>query len=97
MSDDLPGRPAGGAKARHEREAREERNRARREHAAEAEIERRAIEGRIRDKEAAIEALLHAPSPLERIAERRIQELKGEITALGHALYLLKKTGKSGL
>jgi hypothetical protein len=97
MSEDRTDRHESEAKIKRERQAREAKTTQRKEHEARAELERKAITAQIKDKRAALEALIRDPGLDEKSSERRIRELKQEITYLGHALYLLKKTGKSRL
>jgi hypothetical protein len=97
MSEDRTDRQESEAKRKRERQAREAKTRECKEHEARVELERKAITAQIKDKRAALDALIRDHGLQEKTSERRVRELKREITYLGHALYLLKKTGKSGL
>jgi len=85
------------AKRMRERQAREVKNRERKAHEARVALECKALTAQIKDKRAVLEALIRDPGFDEKSSATRVRELKREITYLGHALYLLKKTGKSRL
>ncbi len=97
MSEDRANRQDRKAKSKRERQAREAKNRERKAHEARVALECKALTAQIKDKRAALDALMRDPAFDEKSSARRVRELKREITYLGHALYLLKKTGKSGL
>ncbi len=97
MSEDLANRQDRTAKRKRERQARETKNRERKAHEARVALEYKALTAQIKDKRAALDALIRDPAFDEISSAIRVRELKREITYLGHALYLLKKTGKSGL
>ncbi len=89
-------RPVREAKKKRERQAREAKNREQKEREARIRLERRAITTQLKAKREQREALLRAASSGDNSLKQQIRELEREITYLGHALYLLKKTGKSG-
>ncbi len=97
MSEDWAKRQERNAKRKRERQAREAKNRERKAHEARVALECKAITAQIKDKRAALDALIRDPGFDEESSARSVRELKREITYLGRALYLLKKTGNSGL
>ncbi len=97
MNEDRAKRQDRKAKTKRERQAREAKNRERKAHEARVVLECKGLTAQIKDKRAALDALIRDPAFDEKSSAIRVRELKREITYLGHALYLLKKTGKSGL
>ena len=97
MSEDGAKRQDREAKGKRERQACEAKTRERKAHEARVALECKALMAQIKDKRAVLEAIIHGSSSDEESSAARVRELKREITYLGHALYLLKKTGKSGL
>ncbi len=97
MSEDWAKPQDRKTKSKSERQAREAKHRERKADEARVALESKAITAQIKTKRAELDALIRDPSFDETSSARRVRELKREITYLGHALYLLKKTGKSGL
>ncbi len=97
MSQDWANRQDRNAKKKRERQAREAKNSERKANAARIALECKAITAQIKDKRAALDALIRDSGLDEEASASRVRELKRDITYLGRALYLLKKTGKSGL
>ncbi len=95
MSEDPVKRQDRTAKRKRERQAREAKNAERKAHEARVALERKALTAQIKTKRAELDALIRDPSFDEAASAGRVRELKREITYLGHALYLLKKTGKT--
>ncbi len=97
MSEDWANRQDRDAKRKRERQAREAKNAERKAHEARVALEFKAITAQIKAKRAELDTLIRDPNFDEKSSATRVRELKREITYLGHALYLLNKTGKSGL
>ena len=78
------------------RRAHEARTAERRERTISAQAERREIEAEIRQRQSSIDALKRAPDHGPPDCELQVRKLEQEISYLGRALYLLRKSGRSG-
>jgi len=85
------------SKNKRELRTRETKNSERKKRAVCTEIERSAITAHFKERLARLEELIRDPDPDGDPLDERVRELKREITSLRRALYLLKKTGKSGI